>query len=405
MKHSIARIQAEMQRRGFQDHFPAMAIWPFERRTVPRTAGHDSVRGQSRRTLLLKLAQEGKISLLDQGKRPIDAHHYQWVASADDKVFVEASDLETVVAALLDAPGVAEAARRQAERQKRADMLRRIRSIPPHARRLIRRNPILDRKTVTAMLDMGMNSTAIQNAVALLGQKLPSSFDRVVDDWRIHQAKRLHQETGFVRPGMGKFVTSLTSDQKTRQRQKANVAKITEWASQRPTTTAELRAHLEEFLTLDVPRLGRRKQVVAERLKQQASAPYTDEQRREAMDKRHRKLLRRPNESDLARRAAANGDDKTALQYARCYHNNVKPLYRSQYANIDYGPGGVEKVCWPYSKSYGYPAKYKNAGVRIAYDTMLLIIEDSRAKVVAEVSITLAKGKLVRIGDRECIET
>lgn len=411
----LARIRSEMQRRGFLDYFPAMAVWPFTPGMIPRRTLQHPLRGQNRRTLLVAIAQEGKITLLDHDKRPIDAQQFQWDVSRcpDDQVFVAASDLEALVDDLLDAPRraeearrQAEEARRQAERQRRAGELRRLRSIPPDARRLIRRTPKLDRKAFVKLLDGGLSAGAIQDAVALLGRELPSSFDRVVDDWTIRQAKRLYRESGFVPPGMSKFATSLTSDQRSRQRRQANASKITEWASQQPRTTAELRAHLEEFLAFDVPRLGRRQQIVAERLKQLKKpppTPPTEKERQEAIDKRRRRMLRQPpNEADIARRAAANGDDEKALEYARWYHHHVRNLYRSMYGEVTYGRGGKDGVSW-LKRSYRYPARYKMAGVRIDYSTKLLVIEDSRGKVVAEVPIVLVKGKLVSIDDKQYV--
>lgn len=298
----------------------------------------------------------------------------------------------------------AEEARRQVERKRRADELRRLRSIPPDARRLIRQTPKLTRKSVVILLHSGLSAEAIQDAVALLGTTMPGDFDSIVNDWQIRQAKRLYKESGFVPPGMGKFATALTREERSRQRKKANADKIAEWASIRPITTAELRAHLEEFLALDVPRLGRRQKIVAERLEQlkkQPATPATEDQRQKALDKRRRKMLRpRPNESDMARRAAANGDDEKALEYARWYHHHVRSLYRSMYGEVTYGRGGKDGVSW-LKRSHRYPARYKMAGVRIDYGTNLLIIEDSKGKVVAEVPIFLLNGKLVGIGDRQ----
>jgi len=413
MTDVLTRVRSEMQRRGFLDYYPAMAVWPFAPGTNPP-------RGQDRRALLVALAQEGKITLLDHDKQPIDAQHFWWDVSRhpDDQVFVAPSDLEALIDGLLDAPRRAEEARRQAEearrqaeetrrqaeRQRRADELRRLRSIPPDARRLIRRTPKLDRKAVAMLLDSGLSAGAIRDAVALLGRELPSSFDRVVDDWTIRRAKRLYKESGFVPPGMGKFAASLTSEQRSRQRRKANADKITEWASQRPRTTEELRAHLEEFLALDVPRLGRRQQIVAERLerlKQQKTTPPTEEQRQKAMDNRRRKTMRQqPNEADMARRAAANSEDAKALEYANWYHCHVQSLYRSQYSEVSYGRGGEDEIRWFCRR---YPTKYKKAGVRLDYGRKLLVIEDYRGKVVAEVPIFLMNGKLVGIGHRKYV--
>ena len=83
----------------------------------------------------------------------------------------------------------------------------------------------------------------------------------------------------------------------------------------------------------------------------------------------------------MARRAAANGEDARALEYAHWYHRHVQSLYRSRYSEVSYGRGGKDGIRW----SYRYPTKYKKAGVRIDYSTKLLVIEDSRGKVVAEV--------------------
>ena len=251
------------------------------------------------------------------------------------------------------------------------------------------------------LLDSGLSAGAIQDAVALLGKKLPGNFDTIVNDWQIRQAKRFYKESGFVPPGMGKFATSLTSEQQSRQRRKADADKFTEWASRRPSTTAELRAHLEEFLALDVPRLGRRKQIVAERLERlnkQPTTPPTEEQRQKAMDKRRRKMMRQqPDEADMARRAAANSEDAKALEYANWYHHQVQSLYRSQYSEVSYGRGGEDEIRW----FCRYPTRYKKAGVRLDYGRKLLVIENYRGKLVAEVPIFLMNGKLVGIGDRQ----
>lgn len=418
MKEVLAKVRSEMQSRGFVEYFPAMAVWPFTPITVPRKPIEHLLRGQNRRNLLVALAKEGTITLLDHDKQPIDAHRFQWDVSRhpDDQVFIAPSDLEALVVGLLDAPRraeeamrLAEDARRQAEearrlveRERRAAELRRLRSIPPDARRLIRQTPKLTRKSVVMLLRSGLSAEAIQDAVALLCTTMPGDFDSIVNDWQIRQAKRLYKESGFVPPGMGKFATSLTSEQRSRQRRKANADKITEWASRRPRTTAELRAHLEEFLALDVPRLGRRKQIVTERLarlKRQHSTPPTEKQRQEAIGKRRKKMLRQPpNEADMARRAAANSEDAKALEYANWYHCQVQSLYRSQHSEVSYGRGGEDEIRWFCRR---YPTKYKKAGVRLDYGRKLLVIEDYRGKVVAEVPIILMNGKLVGIGDRQ----
>jgi hypothetical protein len=86
-----------------------------------------------------------------------------------------------------------------------------------------------------------------------------------------------------------------------------------------------------------------------------------------------------PNEIDMARRAAANSEDARALEYANWYQCQVQSLYRSRYSEVSYGRGGKDGIRW----SYRYPTKYKKAGVRLDYGRKLLVIEDSRGKIVA----------------------
>lgn len=106
MKEVLAKVRSEMQSRGFVEYFPAMAVWPFTPITVPRKPIEHLLRGQNRRNLLVALAKEGTITLLDHDKQPIDAHRFQWDVSRhpDDQVFIAPSDLEALVVGLLDAP-------------------------------------------------------------------------------------------------------------------------------------------------------------------------------------------------------------------------------------------------------------------------------------------------------------
>ena len=129
MKEVLARVRSEMQSRWFVEYFPAMAVWPFTPITVPRKPIEHLLCGQNRRNLLVALAKEGTITLLDHDKQPIDAHRFQWDVSRhpDDQVFIAPSDLEALVVGLLDAPRRAEEAMRLAEdtaRQKGRVLIR-----------------------------------------------------------------------------------------------------------------------------------------------------------------------------------------------------------------------------------------------------------------------------------------
>lgn len=53
-----------------------------------------------------------------------------------------------------------------------------------------------------------------------------------------------------------------------------------------------------------------------------------------------------------------------AIAVAEAYHDRVRSLYTSKRASVSYGRGGQRQTDWEaYSKSYGYPANWSDAGV------------------------------------------
>lgn len=55
-----------------------------------------------------------------------------------------------------------------------------------------------------------------------------------------------------------------------------------------------------------------------------------------------------------------------AVKMGYAYHDDVKPLFKSKYATIDYGRGGLEEKSFPYKGSYkSWAARWKNAGARL----------------------------------------
>jgi len=72
------------------------------------------------------------------------------------------------------------------------------------------------------------------------------------------------------------------------------------------------------------------------------------------------------NRQDVRRRSLA-------VTLGESYHNNIAPLYSSSRASVCYGAGGTEGVDYDaYSKSYGYAARWKDAGARIEGQTIIL---------------------------------
>jgi len=162
--------------------------------------------------------------------------------------------------------------------------------------------------------------------------------------------------------------------------------RLNRWVAQpTPTAVAELRSRLEEFLRIPAsnnPDLRRRQARIKARLANPQPTPCSQESS-------FRHSLGRPltDEERLLRRAERSGDKDKALEIAQRYHRSVKRLYRSQHAEIRYGPGGVRQVIW----RGRYPTVWKDAGVWIDYSTQpfTVVLEDHRDQFVCRLQVPL----------------
>ncbi len=67
------------------------------------------------------------------------------------------------------------------------------------------------------------------------------------------------------------------------------------------------------------------------------------------------------------------------------YHDNIKPLFTSERGEVEIGAGGQAGVDYnAYAKSYGYAARWKNAGVR--YEGGYIVLETARGKEAARIA-------------------
>jgi len=89
--------------------------------------------------------------------------------------------------------------------------------------------------------------------------------------------------------------------------------------------------------------------------------------------------------------------------YALSLAKNINDLYKSRYGGIDINSnGGVEHVEYLYAKSYGFPAKWKNAGVMICPSEQKIKVYDYRSNLVATYKLPKYKELQKRIlGDFE----
>jgi len=79
------------------------------------------------------------------------------------------------------------------------------------------------------------------------------------------------------------------------------------------------------------------------------------------------------------------------MKIAESFHTHVAALYISKRGDVSFGTGGQFEIEWCYAKSYGHPARWKNAGVRIAQRDrrQTIIIENYRAREVATIPLKL----------------
>ena len=98
-------------------------------------------------------------------------------------------------------------------------------------------------------------------------------------------------------------------------------------------------------------------------------------------------------------RAHAVRDDRTdsgtALALAKSFHVHVKSLYTSKRGGVAYGAGGQRETDWnAYSKRYGFPARWRNAGVYVSYpgSAPVAVIQTARGAPVAQIPLPSAAG-------------
>lgn len=86
-------------------------------------------------------------------------------------------------------------------------------------------------------------------------------------------------------------------------------------------------------------------------------------------------------------RAARSNDNAFALLVAYAYHKNIDNLYRSKRAEVVLGYGGQADQEYCYAKSYGFPAKWKNAGVYVRYNPNKMIIQNHLGNTKAQIPL------------------
>lgn len=94
---------------------------------------------------------------------------------------------------------------------------------------------------------------------------------------------------------------------------------------------------------------------------------WTDEERLERRARVDPQARRKLAGIKAARTRAANAkasNEAVAIRVAQGVHDNCKSLYRSGRAWVEYGTEPTDSIDWDaYSKSYKYPARWKNAAV------------------------------------------
>jgi hypothetical protein len=81
------------------------------------------------------------------------------------------------------------------------------------------------------------------------------------------------------------------------------------------------------------------------------------------------------------------------VNIADWYHLHIRALYTSSRADVAYGAGGARQTDWKaYSKRYGFPANWQDAGVRIIGEQ--IVIETSRGTEVARLPMPPAGAEI-----------
>jgi hypothetical protein len=217
------------------------------------------------------------------------------------------------------------------------------------------------------------------------------AWDRLWDELRAHDRAKteeaLEKERQQREEERRKEEEALADRRKKRLSQAQR--RLDRWFAQpTPTTAAELRSKLEEFVRIPAsnnPDLRNRQGRIKARLARPQPAVCSQE---------YGGSLRRTfsKEEGFRRRAEKTKDMDKALKIARRYHIFVKRLYLSRHAEIEYGKGGHEQVVWRHRNSR-YPTVWKNAGVWIDYstDSPTVVFEDYRGRLVCCLQIPLER--------------
>lgn len=193
--------------------------------------------------------------------------------------------------------------------------------------------------------------------------------ESVVNQYRA-QLKNQEDASGFQSKHGGEVLEWMARHQGKIAKFARYQAKLNEWlAAAREGDVEAMLAH---------PRVRRSLQLLATGAKSAGVGRFTTKRKAVAAAKQ-RILDRATRQADaacsLAARTAPLGNaypsllarwKKLAMEQAVDYHRNVKPLYVSSRAWVEYGRGGNEHHEYPYRGAYkSRPAKWRNAGVRL----------------------------------------
>jgi hypothetical protein len=188
--------------------------------------------------------------------------------------------------------------------------------------------------------------------------------------------------------------------------------RLQHWLAQpTPTTASGLRQKLLDFLKipaagLDAFRLRTRQRTIRDRLSQPPN--YIERTSYFRFRTSEQWLDRQANKKapltelvpgvfkiyDPELRSKSSGDADKAVQIAERFHRNVRRLYLSRHATVEYGHGGEQQVSWPRNWRPGrFPKKWKNAGVLIDYATSppTIRLENYRGQLICHLQVPLAQ--------------